>query len=406
MLFTGKQLAMPKTRSQIPQVALLTNLTLKGQHDSLRGILQYVKLYGPWRLYRMEGRPGEQRLLDLRRWGCTGIITGPCSREDAKLIARVGVPVVVGEPSPEMREPSHPLSKCACTRCDSYACGQMAAEYFINRHYNHFAFIGEPHGIYWSIERESGFRETVTKVGKSFHSYGNLSEAEMRDWAVEQPRLQEWLVSLPKPVAIFAAMDGRGRQVLDACMGAHITVPDEVAVMGVDNDDLICEATFPTMSSIQLNSQQAGYLLAEHLAKLMSGKRLAKRVIPTNPTRVVTRRSTDATVIPDRQIARALEFIWRNAGHQPISVSDVVLQIGSSRRFAERHFKSVTGRTILEEIRRVRLERVCTMLAETNLPIGEITRQCCFERESYLARLFKERFGCAMSAFRAASRNI
>jgi LacI family transcriptional regulator len=199
-------------------------------------------------------------------------------------------------------------------------------------------------------------------------------------------------------------MDGRGRQVLDACMGANLTVPDEVAVLGVDNDDLICDATFPTMSSIQTNSQQTGFLLAEHLDALMSGKRLSRRVFPTMPTRVVTRRSTDATVIRDPQVARALEFIWRNAGHQPISVADVVAQIGASRRFAERHFKSVTGRTILDEIRRVRLERVCTLLAESNLPISEITRECGFERESYLSRLFRQRFDQTMSAYRTAAR--
>jgi LacI family transcriptional regulator len=396
---------MLKSKTSIPQVAMLTNLTLKGQADSLRGVLQYIKLHGPWRLYRMEGRPGEQRLLDLKRWGCTGIITGACDLREARLIARLGVPVVVCEPSPPMREPGHPLAGYTCTHFDSTACGRMAAEYYLERHYLHFAFVGEPHGVYWSNEREQGYRETLARAGKRCEVYGRLTSAEMRDWAVEQPRLQAWLHALPKPVALFAAMDGRGRQVLDACMGAAITVPDEIAVLGVDNDELICEATFPTMSSLQVNSQQSGYLLAEHLDALMSGRRLRKRVIPTAPTRVVTRRSTDATVIAERPVARALEFIWRHAGHEPIRVADVVRQVGSSRRFAERHFKTVVGRTILEEIRRVRLERVCTLLAETNLPIGEITRQCGFERESYLARLFKLRFERSMSAYRAAARD-
>ena len=159
------------------------------------------------------------------------------------------------------------------------------------------------------------------------------------------------------------------------------------------------------MSSIQINSQQSGYMIAEHLDRLMRGARLRKRVILSQPTRVVTRRSTDATVIPDRQIAHALEFIWKEAGHQAIHVPDVVRQIGSSRRFAETHFKTVVGHTILEEIQRVRLERVCTLLSETNLPIGEITRQCGFERESYLARLFKKRFDASMSGYRSNARD-
>lgn len=140
-----------------------------------------------------------------------------------------------------MRKPSHPLSTCACTRFDSYACGRLAAEYFLERHYAHFAFVGEPHELYWSTEREQGYKDTLAQAGRPCHIYGRLSEAEKSDWAIEQPRLQAWLRSLPKPVALFAAMDGRGRQVLDACMGADIAVPDELAVLGVDNDDLICE---------------------------------------------------------------------------------------------------------------------------------------------------------------------
>jgi len=381
-------------------------LVLKGHQDTLRGILHYIRLHGPWRLYRMEGRSGEQKLLDLKRWGCTGIITGACSPKAAELIARAGVPVVLFEPSPEMCQPSHPLACCSLACCDSFAVGQLAARYFMERHYTHFAFVGEPHGVYWSQERASGFKSVLESAGFSCHVYGDATLNEMRDWAVEQPRMQAWLKTLPKPIALFAAMDGRGLQVLDACMGLDLSVPSEIAILGVDDDELICEATFPTMSSIQINSQQGGYLIAEHLDRLMRGERLRKRVITSRPTRVVTRRSTDALVISDKRIVRALEFIWREASRrETIHVPDVVRQIGSSRRFAEIHFKIVVGRTILQEIQRVRLERVCTLLAETNLPIGEITRQCGFERESYLARLFRRRFATSMSYYRATVRS-
>ena len=395
---------MRKPKSRIPQVALLMQLTLKGQSDLLRGILQFVKLHGPWRLYRIEGRPGEQRLLDLKRWGCTGIITDACDTKEAKLIASLGVPVIVCEPSPQMRQPSHPLAKYTCTRFNSYACGKLAAEYYLNRHYSQFAFVGEPHDLYWSKERELGFRETIEKAGKNCHIYDHLSEAEKQDWAVEQPRLQAWLKALPKPIALFAAMDGRGRQVLDACIGTNITVPDQLAVLGVDNDELICDATFPTMSSVLTIGQQSGYLIAEHLDRLMRGDRLKKKIFTSTPTHIVTRHSTDVAVIPDRQIALALQFIWNAAGHQPIHVPDVVKKIGSSRRFAEIHFKTVVGRTILEEIQRVRLERVCSMLSDTTLSINEITTLCDFASECYLAQLFKKHFGRTMSDYRATTR--
>ncbi len=386
-------------------MAVFTKLTLKGHFDSFRGILQYVKLHGPWRLYHMEGRPGEQRLLDLKRWGCTGIITGTCDMKDAVLIAQAGVPVVVLEPSPPMREESHPLAKYTCTRFDSHACGRLAAEYFLNRQYRHFAFMGDPYNLYWSREREQGFRETVEQAGGVCRTYETPTRSEKTDWAVEQPRMQKWLRSLIKPTALFVAMDGRGRQVLDACMGSDITVPDDIAVLGVDNDDIICETTFPTMSSVQTTALQTGYWIAEHLDGLMQGNRLKKRIYTSTSTRVITRCSTEATAIKDRQTARALEFILKEAGHRAMSVPDVVREFNSSRRFAEIHFKTVMGHTILEEIQRVRLERVCSLLADTNLPIGEITRECGFERESYLARFFKKRIGTSMSHYRKNTRN-
>ncbi len=396
---------MKLSKSVIPQVAVFTPLTLKGHFDSFRGILQYIKLHGPWRLYRMEGRPGEQRLLDLKRWGCTGIITGACDIKDAALIAQADVPVVVLEPSPPMREESHPLSRYTCTRFDSYACGRLAAEYFLSRHYKEFAFVGDPNNLYWSLDRERGFRNTIEQAGGECRTYGGLTRSEKSDWAIEQPRMQKWLRSLLRPTALFVAMDGRGRQVLDACMGAGITVPDDIAVLGVDNDDLICEATFPTMSSVQTTGQLTGYWIAEQLDRQMHGKSLKKQIYISTPTRIITRGSTEATAIPDRQTARALDFIWKEAGRKTISVPDVVRQFGSSRRFAEIHFKAVTGHTILEEIQRVRLERVCALLSGTNLPIGEITRECGFERESYLARLFRKRFGTSMSGYRTNARN-
>ena len=396
---------MPTKHISIPQVAVQIPLTLKGHLDVFEGILQYMRLHGPWRLYRMEGRPGEQKLLDLKRWGCTGIITGPCTLEEATLIARTRVPVALFEPSPEMRKRSHPLANCANLIFDSYAAGQQAAHFFQERHYRNFAFVGEGHGLYWSKERGQGFKDTVEASGATCAIYPQLKKEEQHDWAIEQPRMQAWIKALPKPVAIFAAMDGRASQVLDACMAANVTVPDEVAVLGVDNDPHICEATFPTLSSIETNGAQNGYLLAEHLDGLMRGKRLPKRIFHVMPTRVITRQSTDATAIPDRQVSKALEFIWSEAGHRPVSVPDVVSLIGSSRRFAEIHFKAAVGRTIMEEIRRVKLKRVCALLSETNLPIGEIAEMCGFTRESHLAFLFRKSLHTTMTAYRKLARN-
>jgi LacI family transcriptional regulator len=396
---------MRRTRDSIPHVAVMIPLALKGHLDVFEGILDYVRLHGPWQLYRLEGRPGEQKLLDLKRWGCTGIIAGDCGPNEATLLARSRLPVVVFEPPPGMRGQPHPLANRSALIVDSHAIGVMAARYFLDRRYTRFAFVGDPHDLYWSRERERGFRETLAAAGATCTLYPAPSVAERRDWAIEQPRMQRWLISLAKPVALFAAMDGRARQVLDACLSADVSVPAEMAVLGVDDDPFICQATFPALSSIQTNGKQAGSLLAGYLDELMRGRKLRRRVFKVLPTRVIDRRSTEATAIPDRQVAQVLEFIWREAGQRPLSVPDVVRRFGSSRRFAEIHFKAVVGRTIMDEIRRVKLERVCALLAETNLSIGEITRRCGFQRESHLAFLFRKRFDKSMSGYRKAMRN-
>lgn len=392
---------MNKDRIGIPQVVVLIPLTLKGHRDCFAGILRYARVNGPWRLYSGEGRPGEQRLQDLKRWGCEGIITGACSLKEAQAIADACVPVVVFEPTPEMRAPGHPLAKFPCLRVDSRGTGEQAARFFLERRYNSFAFVGEAHGAYWSRERGEAFRRTVQAAGRAYFEYEPPASAGLRDWAVEQPRMESWLKALPKPVALFAAMDGRARQVLDACMDAGIAVPEDVAVLGVDDNPLICEATFPTLSSIRHNSEQGGYQLAERLDKLMRGNRRFRRVDWIRPTGVVDRRSTEANAMADKRVARACEYIWREAGHQPIKVSDVVRVYGASRRYVESRFKAAVGRTIMEEIRRVKLGRVRSLLAETRLPIGEVARQCGFARESHLAVLFRKENGITMSAYRA-----
>ena len=396
---------MPKTRLAIPQVVVLIPLTLKGHRDCFEGILRYARVNGPWRLYRREGRPGEQRLLDMKRWGCSGIITSACTLAEAKAIAGTRVPIIVFEPDPDMRSPEHPLAKHSCLRVDSYATGEHAARFYLERHYKNFAYIGTARNRYWSQERGDGFKETVKAAGGSISEYEGPTAKERNDWALEQPHMEAWLKSLPKPTALFAAMDGRARQVLDACLDAGIAIPEEIAVLGVDDDPLICDATFPTLSSIQHNSEHMGYLLAEHLDLLMRGKRPKQRTLWVKPTRVESRRSTDASAITDPQVARALEYIWREAGHQAINVPDVVKLFGSSRRYAENRFKSVVGRTIMEEIRRVKLERVCALLTETSLSIGEIASQCDFARESHLAFLFRKQHDMTMSQYRAASRS-
>jgi len=390
---------MSRTLNKMPQVAVLLPTSVKVCRDMRRGVLQYVYRHGPWGLHILEGREGEQKLVRMREWGCTGIIGRLYTPELAKAALAAHVPLVIMDPPPKLLSPGQPLARNSLVRSDTAAVGRMAADYFISRKFIHYAYVGEVHGLEWSATRGEAFAETVRQRGFDCHLYGTLLAAEQEDAGLERDRLRAWLKGLPKPVALLAAMDNRGRQVMDACAWAGLAVPDEVAVLGVDNDEDLCETTTPPMSSILLDAERASYEAAEQLDALMRRATRKRKVITYGPVHVVSRRSTETTQIADIVVVQALEFIALNAC-SGIGVPDVVRHIRASRRLAEIRFRRELGHTILDEIQRVRLARVCTHLRETNLQIGEIVRACGFDSESHVSILFRRRFGCTMRDFR------
>lgn len=391
-------------KGSVPHVVILTSIIVKGLHEMLQGVLQYAQEHGPWRIYQQEKRAWTSRLKDLKQWGCDGIIAADYhSVEEARLIAGAGVPVIVLLQPQPMRTRTYPLYRYPCAVWNSVAIGRMAAHYFMERHYSQFAFVGDTHAeTYWSVERERGFRQALRAAGhRHCHVYGACSAREQRDWAMERPRMERWLKTLPTPIALFSPNDRRAKQVLDACLEAGVSVPDEVAVLSVDNDEWICEASVPTLSSIQCNPRPAGYAIAAHLDRMMRGERLKKREYLVEPTRVVTRQSTEWTAIEDQRVARALSYIRLNMASAQLRVDDVARACGLSRRATEIRFRNATGRTVREEIEHVRLERLRALLVESDLTIGELARQCGFDCQTHLGRIFRKRFGMTVGQYRA-----
>ncbi len=394
------------SKHQFPHVVILTSTIVKGLHEMLQGVLQYAQEHGPWRIYQQENRPWAYRLQDLKQWGCHGIVAADYhAAEEARQITALGIPtVVLLQPHP-MRQAAHPLFRYPCAVWNSAAIGRMAAEYFLERHYTRFAFVGDTHpDTYWSRDRERSFRNALRAAGhRAYHVYAPCSEAECHDWAVERPRMEAWLKALPKPVALFAPNDRRGKQVLDACLDAGVSVPDEVAVLGVDNDEWICEASLPTLSSIQCNPRPVGYAIAAQLDRMMRGERLKKVEYGVEPTRVVTRQSTEWTAIADQRVARALSYIRLNATNPHLRVAELARAVGLSRRAIEIRFRKATGRTAREEVEHVRLERLRALLTESDERIGDLAARCGFGSPTHLGRIFRARFGMTMGQFREGS---
>ena len=391
----------------MPQVALLLPTSVKTSRELLRGILQFVHLHGPWAVHIIEGREGEPKLLRPALWGYTGIIGHLSDRRYAEHLLAAHVPTIITDPTDEVFDPGNPLSKLSRIVCDNRPIGQQAADYFLGKKFRHFAFVGEVNSAMWSEDRRAVFCERLAQDGFSCVVYPRLTLSARRDFGVEQEALCDWLKALPKPVAILTANDVRGRQVLDSCLKAGVAVPQEAAVLGVDNDELLCETTNPQMSSIQMNSEQAGFEAARVLDGMMRGiRREAPRqtIITYGFSSLLTRQSTETVQISDALVARALEFIRINAGIK-VTVGDLARHLRVSRRSLETRFKVVMRRTVYAEIMRVRLERVQTLLRETPMLIESIADTCGFSSASHLGTVFRQHSGMTLSAFRRQTRD-
>lgn len=371
----------------VPRVVLLIESSRSSGRSLLRGIANYAHHYGPWAFY-WEPRGLEKAWPRIQSLEADGFILRDVKQLD-NVLSR-GLPtVVVGHSKQEIPEVVNVIT-------DSETIGKIAAEHLISRGFREFAFCGFE-GIPWSELRAESFGKRLFEAGYRLHSYKTVLESAW--WQAELNKMARWLRSLPKPVGLMAANDDRGEQVIEACKIAGIRVPDEVAVVGVDNDELVCELSDPPMSSIALNFERAGYESAAVLDRLMRGWAVTGKKILVAATHVVTRRSTDILAATDRNVAAALQFI-RDHAREMISVPDVARSAGVSRRSLEKRFQQTLRRSVLSEIRRVRVNQVCRMLAETNLPVSEIAAALGYTGPEHIARYFRRETGTTPLAYR------
>jgi len=391
---------MPKIFTQTPRVVVILETCVQPDREKLDGIFKYVRFYGPWHLHIIQNRVGEQRLAHFETWQADGVIVGQSLLDMEDTLARTKLPLVLIDPLQRHLLPGSPFSRRSYVQNDSVSVGTAAADYFMGQGFTRFAYVGEVLDRLWSQGRGQGFADRLRKAGFDCHTYVPPSDDEIRDWAIEQTRLARWLSALPKPVALFAAMDIRARQVLDTCLVSGIKVPEDVAILGVDNDEQLCLGSFPTLSSIGCDMTLCGFMAAQLLDEQMRGKRKRRTVLTYGVRRIAERQSTHAVpLVQDRLVVRALEFIRLNAC-EGIGVGDVVAYLKVSRRLAELRFRKVCGRSILDEIQTVRLERVQRLVSETDFSIREITDRSGYQTEDHLRRIFKRHFGTTMRAYR------
>ena len=377
----------------VRRVAVMLGTDRQYHRGVLQGVARYARLHGPWDL---ESEPtyaaGQMPLREVRH--ADGAMLLLTSRRQIELLRRWDLPFV----NMSSRFPQEDIPHVSN---DGTSIARLAIEHFIERGFRHFAFCDLTESSYYRRRR---FEEQLAARNLNGHIF-RVTANEREDWVSGRDRrkLEAWLKQLPKPVGILAHNDVRGRHLVDACRRLDIAMPDEVAVLGVDNELPHCEMCNPPLSSIITDAERIGFEAALLLDQLMNGKPPAQRRILIPPIGIAVRQSTDVTATADLHVAKAVRFIRQHAA-EGIDVGDVLRHVTISRTALDKRFLNALGHTPHEEIRRVRLKRARELLAESDLTLEIIAERCGFRHGEYLGAVFLSEFGQTPGEFRAQQR--
>ena len=344
------------------RVLIISDFTESFSHKLLAGIVDYSRRKEQWIVRRMPpeykskiGIPGVIRVA--KDWGIDAVIGQFEPTDDIGLFAKNGLVAIA-------QDYKKRFATIPNITADYIGTGRMAAKFFLDRGFRNFGFFGF-NDVCWSDERCEGFRREVEAAGfgGSFYAY-RMQEIAMV-WHYQRNRLSEWLLSLPKPIAIMACDDNQGSNLIEACHGLGIKIPSEVSVMGVDNDESLCNLGSATLSSVQIDIEEGGRQTAALVEKLVADPAAPAEDVVLKPVKIVSRMSTAAFATNDQQILKAILYIHKNA-LKKISVADVMTEAALSRRLLERRFKSVTGKTLYEYITDQKLRYFAEQLEETD----------------------------------------
>jgi LacI family transcriptional regulator len=377
-----------------PFVALLIDTSVTWSRELLRGIHIYSVEHGGWS-FHLEPRGQYDRIRLPSNWSGDGVIARASTHKRANELMQMNVPVVnVSTADPSDGE----IPQCTS---DEREAGRLAADHLASRGFESFAYCGPP-------EKRDGFddlmlqsfQEELARIGKVAECYNpqRSSKTLSLDQSVSR-ELTDWLRRLPKPIGVLAWNAVQGRSVTEACRLAEIRVPEQVAVICGEHDDLVCGLSTPPLSSIYHDGRKVGYEAASLLDRLMRGEGPPAEPIRIPASRLIARQSTDILAIEDTVLAEALVLI-REQACRGIRVDDVVRVLPISRRALEQKFQELLGRSPAEEIRRVRLLHAKTLLEQTDLTVARIAKVSGFGTPAVLLRNFETQFGVKPSTYR------
>ena len=377
-----------------PVVALLIETSNGYCRELLQGIRDYLCEHDGW-------------AVQLTEHGRGGIAAGFADWHGDGIIARIDTPAteaaVRSKQLPTINVSGSGLAgEFPAVIADGAVLAQMAAGHLRERGLRHFAYCGDCR-FAWAQDYQQHFVAALRSAGHGCEVF----DSQMRDavsWACERRRLARWIAALPKPVGIMACYDLRGQQVLDVCRQLDLKVPDEVAVIGQHNDQIVCEFCHPPLSSVQPNARLAGFKAAALLDGLMKGRHAQAGVVKVQPLGVISRQSTDVVAVADSQLAAAVRFM-RDHACRGIGVSAVLRAVPMSRTAFERKFRHHFGLTPYAAILQVRVTRARLLLSTTRLPVTEVAAESGFSSGEQLAVAFKRQGWPSPRTFRSYERH-
>ena len=380
------------------RVAVLVDFSRWYGRRILLGIAKYLREHHDWSVQSEEWRWTDAVPAWFQNWHGDGAIAWVETPEMAALMRKLKVPVV------DVRG-SAPGSRFPLVDSDNRAAAGLVVDHFRERGFRNYAYCGFV-GANYSDLRSRFFEERLRQEGIACTVYQppeisrnpQTLELEKRG-LLFQEHLERWLMALPKPVGIMACNDIRGQQIMNACRRLNLAVPDTVAVVGVDNDEIFCELCDPPLTSVALNTLQIGYEATALLERIMDGGKSPEKPVRLPPLGIVTRRSSDVLAMSDRQLAAGTRFMREHA-FQAININEVAKAAGMSRRVFERRFVAQVGRAPKAEILRLRLERVKDLLADTDWTLAQIAERTGFKYSEYLHTVFTQKVGMPPGRFR------
>ncbi len=389
---------MPRSAKKEKQrhVALIVETSKFYGRELLLGISNYARLHAFWSIFATERGQDDPDPAWIQNWNGDGIITRSCDQKLSLEARDRGISVV------SLRH-LHKKPEFPSFFPDQTAIATRVAEHFFERGFRNFGYLSVSGDKGWELLRRQTFTEIVQKHGFASIAVRLVATEAHRNWEKEEAGLVKWLQMLPKPIAIMANHDTQGILVLDACRRAEIRVPDDVAVVSVDNDPVLCEIAATPLSSLDQNVQKLGFEAAAALDRMMSGQKVRPENYFTEPGNVISRQSSDTLMVSDPRLAKAVRFVRQSAG-QAMNVDDVAHASGMSRRALEKQFLAVIGRTPLQEIQEMRYRRVRQLLLETEYTLPRIAEMAGIQYHEYLVRFFKKKSGFTPGEFRRVMR--